>query len=341
MNGHRVTAAALTFLSKAYSGAASARNALYNCNVLRTHQSSLPIISVGNLTAGGSAKTPLCIFLAQNLSARGCKPVVLSRGYGGRFRGPHLVSCQDAPLQVGDEAVLMSRVFGLTVVVARKRVCGCRLIEDQKLGDLVILDDGLQHRALRRNVEIVSINVGTAEAVEQFIAGKLLPLGRFREDRDAGLRRADVVILAERQPESEGRALDQRLLGLIPQDVSVFRSFIEPQGVFSLDGSRSLAGGEIAAFCGIANPEGFFASLRLSGFKVRAEKIFRDHHAFAVEEIRDFSDKYPGIPLVCSQKDAVKIRGHELPHVYEFRVALRVRRQDDLIGLLLSKLRVP
>jgi tetraacyldisaccharide 4'-kinase len=287
-----------------------ARGLLFDFKVLRTYRSSVPVVSVGNITAGGNGKTPLCLLIARELWNRGYRPAILSRGYGGRIRGPHRVSAKDSARDVGDEPVLMAE-SGIPVYVARKRVEGARFIESEGVADVIILDDGLQHRALARDVDIVSIFAGSEQAIQSFAKGELLPLGMFREDRDRAIRRASLFVVSQRSVLEEGKVpeVDPRLLQLLPRSGVVFRAYLEAQGVYSMMDGASVAVQPVCACAAIANPEGFFQSLERLGFQVHERIGFPDHHDFSEAEIRALLQRYPLEQFVCTEKDAVKLRG--------------------------------
>jgi tetraacyldisaccharide 4'-kinase len=299
----------LTPLSWVYGIGVSLRGWLYDVGVFSSYESSLPVVSIGNVTAGGNGKTPLCLLVAQELRARGFSPVILSRGYGGRTRGPKRVYHSDTPASVGDEAILMFQSSVAPVYVARRRADGAQVIERDQAGDVIVLDDGFQHRALARDVDIVSVNAGSEDAVAEFCAGRLLPLGRFRERRTKALSRADIVVISERavSEDSSGEGIDGRLLAVLPSSVKVYRSTLEADGVRFIHSSKALSPTEVVAFAAIANPEGFFTSLERLGFAVRDRVQFRDHHAFTEEDLQKLLTRAGQLPLVCTAKDAVKV----------------------------------
>lgn len=304
--------------SALYGAITWCRGWLYDHRFIRSYKSSLPVVSVGNITAGGNGKTPLCLFIAEELAKRGYRPAILSRGYGGKLRGPHKVTSDDTPSDVGDEPILLAR-RGFPVYIARSRVKGVQLIEREGEASVVLLDDGLQHRALCRDVDIVSIFAGTDSSVEDFIRGELLPLGMFREPRRRALQRASLVVVSQRRVLSAGELpeIDERLLRLLPVPSTVFRSYLEPNGVHWVESHESLIPGTIGAFAGIANPEGFFRSLEQLGFVIAARHAYPDHHPFEESELREKMAIYPNLPFVCTEKDAVKLG--------EFDEALRKR----------------
>lgn len=298
-----------TLLAWIYGGVTALRGYLYDNRILRSYKSSLKVVSVGNVTAGGNGKTPLCLLLVEEMSKRGHRPVVLSRGYGGTLRGPHMVALSDEPRQVGDEPALLAQL-GCSVCISRSRVAGVRMLEQLGRFDLVILDDGLQHRALERDVDIISIFAGSERSIVEFVRGKLLPAGMFRERRQRALARASLAIVSQRAVVPRGEpppATDSRILRLLPERLAVFTSHLEPLGVLALDGGGEIASQLVHACTAIANPEGFFLSLERLGFAVDAKVSFPDHHDFTEAELRELLAKYPERPFVCTAKDAVKI----------------------------------
>ena len=189
------------------------------------------------------------------------------------------------------------------------------------MGDVILLDDGLQHRSLFRNVDIICIDVSSPEAVESFIEGHLLPAGRLRENRDKALLRADAIILSHRKPKEKAFSLAPELLRLIPKKVPYVESFYEVDGVFSLSTRDRLSPQRVIAFSAIANPEGFISSLQAAGFDVITHHCLRDHKTFPIDFLRSLNNQNPTIPLVCTEKDAVKLlQKSDLP-IYELRVS--------------------
>jgi tetraacyldisaccharide 4'-kinase len=305
----------------------------------------LPVISVGNLTVGGNGKTPLCLYLVEQLTERGYKPVILSRGYGGSLSGPHRVQENDSPSTVGDEPLLMARASGVPVVIARARAEGARFIEREGLGDLIVLDDGFQHRKLRRDFDIIAVFAGSDEALDDFARGEVLPLGRFREARDAGLRRASLVVASYRSvlaPGTDVGAVSERLQRIVPAGMPVVRAYYEFVEVRSLDGERVIPACAVHAFAGIANPDGFFESLKRVGYMVERTHSFPDHHPFTEEEVAGLIDAHPGAVFVCTEKDGVKLRemSERVRGAFaEFRVRLTVVPSEELMNSVLQSVR--
>lgn len=295
-----------------YGSIATARGLLYDIGVLKGYRPKIPVVSIGNVTAGGNGKTPLCLLLASELAARGMRPAILSRGYGGAERGPYRVMPADSPSRVGDEPLLMARMGVAPVYIARARALGARLIEGDGCADVIILDDGFQHRALARDVDIVSVFAGTASAIEDFLRGRLLPEGLFREHRDTALKRASMIVISERKVASESDTMppiDERLLKVLPPGVPVYRSFFEAAGVSRLKTGEPITPGAVQAMAAIANPGTFFESLERLGFSIAARHAFPDHHTFSEEELAKIIEQHPGMPIICTAKDAVKLEG--------------------------------
>lgn len=334
----------LTLASGLYGIVTAARNYLYDRRYLSAYSSALPVVSIGNLTVGGNGKTPLCLYLVRELRARGLRPVILSRGYGGTLRGPHLVRPDDSAKEVGDEPLLMSQTGGVPVVIARARARGAKFIEREKLGDVIILDDGFQHRRLERDLDIISAFVGTEQAVATFAAGALLPRGRFREARDAGLRRASLFVASFRRVLATGEEMpdvDERVLALIPPGVTVFRAAYEWIDVRSLKDGSAISPQRARAFAGIANPQGFFDSLAHVGFEVIGKHEFPDHYDFSESELLRLVEASPDALFVCTEKDGVKIRGmsERVRSAFaEFRVRLKVAPSDAFVVAVLRSI---
>lgn len=298
---------ALWLLSKLYGLVTRLRNLFYDIDLLPIHSISLPVVCVGNLMAGGSGKTPLVLTLARELIARGHQPVILSRGYGGSVKGPYRVCPEDSAESVGDEPLLIARQRICPIVIARDRVAGGRFIHDSRLASVILLDDGFQHRRLHRICNIATFFVGSDAAVEAIVEGALLPVGRFREDRQAGLSRADLVALCERGGRSAEESVE-RIRGLVPATIPTFlirSSVAQPRQ----QGRVLEAGSSVWLFCAIANPEGFLESVRQMGYSVQGESCFSDHHRFTQKECEELGRHAhsSGAALVCTEKDWVKL----------------------------------
>lgn len=264
-----------------------ARNALYDRGVLRARRLLGAVISVGNLSAGGSGKTPFVLLLGELLKARGIKFDVLSRGYGRRSRGVRLVDPAGLPQEFGDEPLLIARRLQVPVIVGEDRYeAGC--FAESKFGQQVhLLDDGFQHRALARDFDIVLVT-------PQDASDRLLPSGRLREPLRS-LRRADAVVLASGASVESfplvGKMVWRVRRGIVPQNVP-------PRPV---------------VFCGIARPQNFVLQLRAANIEPVAEAFYRDHHAYCEKDIRELIElkqRSEAGGFVTTEKDAVNLGGY-------------------------------
>ncbi|MBK7249939.1 MAG: tetraacyldisaccharide 4'-kinase [Gammaproteobacteria bacterium] len=306
-------------LAALFGAAVRLRRAAYRRGWLRVLRVGRPVIVVGNLSVGGTGKTPLVIELARLLAERGVKPGIVSRGYGGRARAPLLVDDACGPEVAGDEAWLMRRRTGCAVAVGRDRVAAARLLVDAG-ASVIVSDDGLQHHALARDAEIVVI-----DATRGLGNGRLLPAGPLRE-LPARLEEVDAVVLNGGPRPEWPRAIPMRLV---------------PGEAVALGGEgparrlATLAGQRVHAVAGIGNPARFFAMLRDHGLVVE-EHPFPDHHVFAAREL-EFGDAYP---VLMTEKDAVKCVSFRNPRLWYVPVRGELAAEDAqrLLGCLLSRI---
>ena len=289
------------------------RTAAYRRGWLATRRLNRPVVSVGNLSLGGTGKTPFVAFLAELMMRRGWKPSVLTRGYGRR-KGPDLVAIEPGsgrhpdPREVGDEPALLARKLPEVPII----VCADRyragLLAEEKFGvDVHIIDDGFQHLALAREVDIVLLDV-TQELSDR----ALLPVGRLREPC-AALGRAHFLALtrcelAEPQP-TEHRAREVNSQARIFHCITKLRGLTDVQsGV--VQPLETLLGQPIQAFCGIGNPGAFFADLAKWGLSVVAKTSFADHYVYQTGELNRLmasARKLGAGALVATEKDALKL----------------------------------
>lgn len=270
----------------------------------------IPIIVVGNISVGGTGKTPLLCALAEALTQRGVRVGIISRGYGGTHHGePRTVSPQDDAQEVGDEPLLLARTTQCSVVIAHKRWAAAQYLIAHHAVDVLLSDDGLQHYALPREVEIAVLDgqrgVGN---------GFLLPAGPLREPASR-LRSVDFVVINGELSPAQQNNLPSNVNGsvfkLLPQSwVSVKTGEVLP-----LDAMKTNIG--VRAVAGIGNPERFFSTVRQLGFSVE-QKAFPDHHIFLANEL-SFGDE---MPVLMTEKDAVKCATFAQEHWYALRVAM-------------------
>ncbi len=258
----------------------------YRLRLAPSYRAPVPVIVVGNLVAGGSGKTPLVLWLAEFLTRHGRRPGIVSRGYGGSVETPRAATILSEPAEVGDEPVVLSRRSGCPVWVGPDRV---RVIEAMKGQhpeiDIVILDDGLQHYRLRRDLEIAVVDA------RLFGNGWLLPAGPLREP-PSRLRSVDAVV-AHGTDQVKGFAMSL--------EGTLMRRFSDSSERRPLE---SFKGAKVHAVAGIGDPARFFLMLGKAGMQVLPHP-FPDHHPFTAGDLA-FGD---GLPVVMTEKDAVKLRG--------------------------------
>jgi tetraacyldisaccharide 4'-kinase len=276
----------------------------------------VPVICAGNLTAGGTGKTPVAIAVADALRARGRRPFFLTRGYGGRARGPLPVAPEHSAAEVGDEALLLAATA--PTIVSGNRQDGAHLAVEHG-ADVIVMDDGHQNFSLVKNLSIVVV-----DAQEGFGNGRILPAGPLREAVRAGLARADaVVLMGDGTPQLDGF------------EGTVLRARLEPADASVLKGKR------VVAFAGIGRPEKFFDSLRRLGAELVAEVPFGDHHVYTTDEIADLKAKARGenALLVTTEKDQMRLTAAEREGIAVLRVKAVI--EEAGLGRLLDSLRLP
>lgn len=321
-------------LAACYWLAVALRRFAYRIGLKETRRAPMPVISVGNITAGGTGKTPFAAYLAKGLIARrfAKRPAILMRGYGAAKPG-----------EPNDEALELTRALGSTAVVIcnPNRYDGALKAKD--LGcDVAILDDGFQHWQLARDLDIVLI-----DATDPLGGGHLLPWGRLREGPGA-LKRAHAVAITrvkEGEPKSEmfDVALHHRSAPyLIRHEPKALRSVLASTGNQEI---ASLKGRKILVACGIGNPDAFAASLREVGAEVAGRLAFSDHHHFTPTDLRELAGaaKTCGAEwIVITEKDAVKlekftIAGMDLPPVYALGIECVIHSQEADFWALVEK----
>jgi tetraacyldisaccharide 4'-kinase len=288
--------------SSLYGIATAARNNLYDRGILKSRKLSSPVISVGNISVGGSGKTPFVIMLGELLKQRGIAFDVLSRGYGRETRGTMRVDPNGTSRDFGDEPLLIAKRLECPVFVGESRYQAGKLAENdhvgtavlgcppgQRPGPLHLLDDGFQHRALARDFDVVLLTA-------QELHDQLLPAGRLRESLSS-LRRADAIVLTEE--------IDPDQLPVGKNIWRVRRSLTVPSTPKNL-----------IAFCGIARPQQFIQQLRAAGIQPVATKSFPDHHRYTDRDIRDLlelKDRYAADGFIATQKDAINLGKNYVP----------------------------
>lgn len=268
-------------LSAIFGASVAVRNALYERQIFKSHKLARPVISVGNISVGGTGKTPFVIALGEQLKRRGIDFDILSRGYRRNSIEIAVVDPNGSPVQFGDEPLLLARKLQVPVIVGADRYRAGQLAEEKFPSRLHLLDDGFQHRRLHRDFDIVLLPATDS-------TDTLLPVGRLREPL-ASLRRADAVVLFDQA--------DYRL-----NAKQIWRA----QKKLELPEAHA----NLIAFCGIGRPEQFFESLKNAGCSLSGEIAFRDHHAYVqrdIERLLAFKVKTGADGFITTEKDAINL----------------------------------
>jgi tetraacyldisaccharide 4'-kinase len=277
----------MSLLSSIFGAGVRARNALYDRGIAGSRKLQASTVSVGNLSVGGSGKTPFVQVLGELLKVRGVKFDILSRGYGRRTRGVTLVDPGGSPQEFGDEPLLLARHLKVPVIVGEDRYEAGLLAEKSFGPQLHLLDDGFQHRALARDFDIVLVTPEDAR-------DRLLPSGRLREPLTS-LSRADAVVLSSGASPASF-PLHGKLVWRVRRGISPERVPARP-----------------VVFCGIARPQNFLLQLRTAGIEPVAQALFRDHHAYTERDIQDLLKlrrQSEAEGFVTTEKDAINLGGY-------------------------------
>ena len=311
-----ITLALLPF-SWLFCAVAIVRRFMYRIRMFKVHKLSVPVIIVGNISVGGTGKTPLVTWLVELLRVQGFTPGIVSRGYGGKASyWPQQVRADSDPRMAGDEAVLLARRTGCPMAVGPNRVDAANALLSYTDCDVIVSDDGLQHYALGRDIEIVVI-----DGVRRFGNQHCLPAGPLREP----LRRLETVDLVVTNGVAGAREYHMELIPTRLQNLA------SPDKNMSLD---HFAGETVHAIAGIGHPERFFRQLETYGLTV-IEHPFPDHHPFEAEDII-FSDT---LPVLMTEKDAVKCKAFANEQHWSVPVDAKLdERMMPLMMRLLKKL---
>ena len=305
-------------LAALYGGATALRRRLYARGILRTRHPPTPVVVVGNITAGGTGKTPLTIALVERLRAEGWTPGVASRGYGrADVSKPQWVSADTDTAEGGDEPVLIALRTQARVRVDRDRVAAARALAEAGC-DIVVCDDGLQHYRLARDMEIEVI-----DGRRRYGNGRLLPAGPLREPPERATR-CDFRVVNLGDGEGAEPGFGEWPMHLVPGEARpLVGGRARPLAAF--------AGQRVHAVAGIGNPERFFDMLRNAGIAV-VPHTFADHHRYGAGDF-DFGSR---LPVLMTEKDAVKCRGfadeqfHSVPVRAELPEAFWISLLDRL-----------
>jgi tetraacyldisaccharide 4'-kinase len=308
--GDREPSLTLQILAALYGGATFLRRELYARHLLPRARLPVPVVVVGNITVGGAGKTPLVIALVEALRARGFKPGVISRGYGGNASHATLIDAHSDPAVVGDEARLVFDAAQVPVAVGRDRIEAGRVLLESAHVNVIVADDGLQHYRLERDVEICVV-----DGERRYGNGRLLPAGPLREPLS---RLASVTFRVCNGAMAQTGEEPMRLSG---GDAVGLDDPTQRRALSTFSGTR------VHGVAGIGNPGRFFAQLRGAGIEV-IEHAFADHHPFVAQDL-EFDDD---IPVFMTEKDAVKCRAFARPNQWQVpvRAELSARFFDDV-----------
>ena len=298
-----------------FCGVSAARRLAYQLKIKSTTHFNVPIIVVGNITVGGSGKTPFVVWLADFLKAQGLRPGIVSRGYGGKSaRYPLQVMADSDPNVAGDEAILIVQKTACPMVVAPDRVAAVQYLLNDQPCDVIISDDGLQHYALGRDIEIVII-----DGVRRLGNGRCLPAGPLRESANR-LQKVDWIVTNGGAPR-----VGEYSMQLIPTEL---HNLLNPNLTLSLSELRDKT---VHAVAGIGNPQRFFHMLRENGLNI-LEHPLPDHHTFTQKDI-DFGND---VITVMTEKDAVKCQN--LATVNCWYLPVKCELPAELEKVILKKL---
>ncbi len=334
----------LSVLSLVYRVIIGLREVLYRCGLLKSRKLDCPVISVGNITLGGTGKTPMVVAVATLLAQSQKKPAVVSRGYGRaddsaiRIVSDGTSVLTDAQTG-GDEPVLIgSKLQGVPVVVGKRRYEASYYALQRFAVDLIILDDGFQHLKLKRNLDIVLV-----DAANPFGNGRLFPAGILR-DPVSSLRRAQAVVLTRTESPAAAETLSNEI-----RRVTAARIFTSRQRATDLIDAQSgdikpltaLRGTRVLAFSGIARPQSFIASLKSLGAIVAAECAYPDHHQYSKTELATLFQKAADervSMIVTTEKDAVRLARFNTGGIWALRIEFTVIEQQEWQTFLLNSL---
>ncbi|MBI5559520.1 MAG: tetraacyldisaccharide 4'-kinase [Deltaproteobacteria bacterium] len=328
--------------SPLYTLAMSLRAAMYEKGLFRQYRLPAPVISLGNLTMGGTGKTPMAIYLAGLLAGK--KPVIVSRGYGGKAKGRVNVVSDGRVVHLnasaaGDEPFYMAENLpGVPVLTSKNKVDGGRCAVSRFGAGVVIVDDGFQHLRLKRDLDLVLFKV------DSFLGNnRVFPGGDMREPLQA-LARADAFVLTCVDAENRERAeaIKKALAGKFPA-IPVFMTEFRPVSLVTARGEQiDLRDGppSFFGFCGLANPQSFMRTLHLSGLNMAGFQVFRDHCPYCRPELdllRKQSAKTAAQAFITTEKDLVKLKDKDLSlPLYALR--MEVMAEQDFDDFVLEKL---
>ncbi|HEU4478762.1 MAG TPA: tetraacyldisaccharide 4'-kinase [Pyrinomonadaceae bacterium] len=328
-------------LSAVYGALTALRTAAYEKGLLKTTRLPVPVISIGNITVGGTGKTPLVAWVSRALTSEGRKVCILTRGYGRINAGKRIVVSDGSSVladaaQTGDEPLwLAESLKGVVVICDSDRAAAGQWAISNLAVDVFVLDDGFQHLQLARDLNILAI-----DASNPWGGGRLLPHGRLRESR-RGVSRADCAIITRAEQQEDASVLKSQIKELVGEG-PIFISRMRAKGIRQLPADQLNGIGAlpspVAAFCGIGNPSSFFNLLLTNGVQVIHAQTFADHHHYNQADINALSEQAKRLgaqSLITTAKDAVKLRKLDfgLP-CYVLEIEIAIDHEDKLRDLI-------
>jgi tetraacyldisaccharide 4'-kinase len=322
----------LTPAAGLYAAGIGVRNAAYGAGVLRTGTTSARTVSIGNLRVGGTGKTPLTRWLAQQTQARGVTTAIVSRGYLGSTREPHVVgdgtNVVSDVARSGDEAVMLARTSGVPVVAGTDRVAAAALAVTTFASRLLLCDDAFQHRALRRDLDVVLVDAG-----ERGGLGRLLPAGPLREPLRA-LRRAHVVLVREREGVAASAPPGALRVRFAP------RALVQPVATgWEEIGLAALAGQRVLAVSGVARPAPLYRTLRDWEAELVHVLEYPDHHAYDARDWHAIAAAAKDVDLiVTTEKDLVKLESYPFARgkLVALRLGVTIESAEELVARVIG-----
>ena len=339
--GERILLFPLYLLSLPYGWAVRARSLFYSLKLLKTKTLPCPVISVGNITVGGTGKTPLVMALAKGLMDRGISVAILSRGYKGTKTSEPVVSDGKniflSPEESGDEPFLMAQVCkGVPVFVGKDRFANGQIALQQFGIKGLLLDDGYQHLPLHRDLDILLIDSHIG-----FGDHHLLPRGILREHL-SHLRRAHLFLLTKVEDLEISRPLEKKIHEIHPR-AQVFHSHYQPMSLVDPKGEQeelySLKGKKILVLSGIANPNYFSSLLRKCRTEIVSEAIFPDHHFYITKDLSSIKEKSKGVDwIVTTEKDMLKLRRLGIDHlpIRALRIEMKIWEEEEFFRRIMQ-----
>ena len=329
-------------LSFLYGAVTRTRLSLYRRGTFQTTKLDHPVISVGNITVGGTGKTPLVEWVARTLAAEGKFPCILTRGYGRKNPQLEVIvsdgyNVLSTPAEAGDEPYLLATKLAgqVAVISSANRIEAAQTATKDFGADCFVLDDGFQHLRLARDLNIVTI-----DATNPWGGGHLLPYGRLRES-PANLVRADCVVITRCNQVDSIDSLAEEISQLT-NGRPIFSSEMRTSRASALKNSAQALKppARIAGFCAVGNPASFFEQLRRAGFEVVLEKSFPDHHVYSQDEVDAIArsaTEAGAKAVITTAKDAVKLRSlHFAMPCYVLEIDIRIENGEELVRLITS-----